>query len=66
MGNIKVLNKEVSSKIAAGEVVERPVSIVKELIENSLDARSKNIIVEIEGGGKKCIKVIDDGDGIQR
>jgi DNA mismatch repair protein MutL len=64
MGKIKVLEKEVSSKIAAGEVVERPVSIVKELVENSLDAGSKNITVEILSGGKKLIRVIDDGEGI--
>ena len=66
MGKIKVLEKDVSSKIAAGEIVERPVSIVKELVENSLDAGSKNITVEILSGGKKSIRVIDDGEGISR
>ncbi len=66
MGKIKVLDEDVSSKIAAGEIIEKPVSVVKELIENSIDASAKNIIIEIEQGGKKSIKVIDDGEGMAK
>jgi len=61
---IIVLPKEVSSKIAAGEVVERPVSVVKELLENSIDAGATEISIKIEQAGKKLIEVIDNGEGI--
>ncbi len=64
MGRIKILDDITVQKIAAGEVVERPASIVKELIENSLDANSRNIVIEIKNGGKSYIRVTDDGDGI--
>ncbi|MBI6872483.1 DNA mismatch repair endonuclease MutL [Clostridium aciditolerans] len=64
MKRINILDIETSNKIAAGEVVERPSSVVKELIENSIDSEAKNITVEIEDGGQKSIKVLDDGHGI--
>ncbi len=61
---IKVLPKDVAARIAAGEVVDRPLSIVKELVENSIDAGSKSITVEIKRGGKTYVRVTDDGSGI--
>ena len=61
---IIILPKEVASKIAAGEVVERPVSVVKELLENSIDARATEISIKIEQAGKKLIEAIDNGEGI--
>ncbi|MEG2738632.1 DNA mismatch repair endonuclease MutL [Clostridium sp.] len=66
MKRINLLDENTSNKIAAGEVVERPSSVVKELVENSIDANSKNITIEIEEGGCALIKIIDDGDGIHR
>ena len=64
--NIKVLDNITINKIAAGEVVENAASVIKELVENSIDAKAKNIIVEVEGAGLKQIRVIDDGDGISK
>ncbi len=63
MGKIKTLREDVYKKIAAGEVVERPLSVVKELVENSLDAGADNIKIEISDGGKKLIKITDNGSG---
>lgn len=64
MSKINVLDSSVFNRIAAGEVVERPASIVKELVENSLDANAKHIVIEITQGGTQMIKISDDGDGI--
>ncbi len=61
---INKLPKEISLLIAAGEVIENPLSIIKELVENSIDANSKKIIIEIIDGGKEYISITDDGDGI--
>jgi DNA mismatch repair protein MutL len=66
MGSIKLLSEATIRKIAAGEVIARPSSVVKELIENSIDAQSTKITIEIQKGGKDLIRVIDDGIGMDR
>ena len=66
MARINVLPKEIADLIAAGEVVERPSSVIKEFVENSIDAGSKKIFVEIKNGGKTYLRVTDDGCGIER
>ena len=66
MPKIKILSADVANKIAAGEVVERPASVVKELVENAVDAGSSSIRVEIRAGGKRLIRVSDNGTGMER
>jgi len=64
MGKINILSKDTFNKIAAGEVVERPASVAKELVENSIDAKATEIYIEIIDGGEKLIKIVDNGEGI--
>ena len=66
MSKINILDKFVSNRIAAGEVVEKPSSVVKELIENSIDAGADRIVIEIEDGGIKTISILDNGSGIEK
>ena len=66
MGKIHILDEATINKIAAGEVIERPASIVKELVENSIDAGAASVSIEIQEGGKSFINVSDNGCGIMK
>ncbi len=64
LNKISILPADVANKIAAGEVVERPVAVIKELVENSIDAGARKIVVEVDAGGRQLMRVSDDGEGM--
>src|ERR1044072_2021059 len=66
MGRIRIRPHQVSNKIAAAEVVLRPASVVKEVLENSLDAGATDLLIEVESGGRRLIRIVDDGCGMLR
>ena len=66
MGKVQLLSDDLINKIAAGEVVERPASVVKELVENAIDAKATRIDIEVENGGKKSIRIVDNGHGMSK
>src|SRR5438067_4359032 len=66
MSKIRVLPDHISNLIAAGEVVERPASVAKELVENAIDAGATRIVIDVEAGGRRLLKITDDGEGMNR
>jgi len=66
MNRIKILDEKVINHIAAGEIIERPASVVKELVENAIDSNATKIVINVEDGGKKLIEVIDNGSGMSQ
>src|SRR6478672_9102950 len=66
MSKIRVLADHIANLIAAGEVVERPASVAKELVENAIDASATRIVIDVESGGRRLLKITDDGEGMTR